>query len=273
MVVQVGKAVHAAPPAENSLSNLLSQTRVLTGRLLIRLVRNPVTLVHAMLLPAAFLLALKVVFGDSITAVTGQNALYRSVPLVALVATMTGSTTGVVGITAEHLDGFLARLWTQPIHRGAGLLSRLAAETVRVLSTTLFILGVGIILGFRFHRGVPGALLWIAVPVIFGVAFAALTTAAALFWPKALLVEAIQLVIILGACFCTGFVPLERYPDWIQPLVRYQPMSPAVDAMRGLAAGGPVLAPIVSALAWSVGILAICLWPLMLGYRRASTSR
>jgi ABC-2 type transport system permease protein len=44
------------------------------------------------------LLTLKVVFGDSITSITGQNALYRSVPLVALVATMSGATTGVVGI-------------------------------------------------------------------------------------------------------------------------------------------------------------------------------
>lgn len=273
MAVLVGTAVDAEARSENSLPNLLSQTRVLTGRLLIRLVRNPVTLVHALLLPAAFLLALKVVFGDSIAAVTGQNALYRSVPLVALVATMTGSTTGVVGIIAERLDGFLARLWALPTHRAAGLLSRLAAETIRVLGTTLFILGIGIILGFRFHRGAPGALLWLSVPVIFGVAFAALATTAALYCPKALLVEAIQLVIILGACFCTGFVPLERYPGWVQPLVRYQPMSQAVETMRGLSVGGPVLWPMIGTLVWSVGIFAVCLWPMMVGYRRASTSR
>jgi ABC-2 type transport system permease protein len=189
------------------------------------------------------------------------------------VATMSGATTGVVGINAERLDGFLARLWALPIHRAAGLLSRLAAETIRLLGTTLVILGAGIILGFRFHRGVAGALLWVAVPVIFGVAFAALATTAALYWPKAVLVEAMQPVIILGATFCTGFVPLERYPDWVQPLVRYQPMSPAVDAMRGLSVGGPVLWPMISALVWCAGIFAACLWPIMVGYRRASTSR
>ena len=132
------------------------------------------TLVHALLLPVAFLLTLKVVFGDSITSITGENALYRSVPLVALVATMSGSTTGVVGINAERLDGFLSRLWALPLHRAAGLLSRLAAETIRLLGTTLVLLGAGMILGFRFHRGVAAALLWVAIPVIFGVAFAAL---------------------------------------------------------------------------------------------------
>jgi ABC-2 type transport system permease protein len=269
MVVLVGAARDAEAPPEQ----LLSQTVVLTRRLLIRSVRNPMTLVHALLLPVAFLLTLKVVFGDSITSITGQNGLYRSVPLVALVATMSGSTTAVVGINAERLDGFLARMWALPLHRAAGLLARLAAETIRVLGTTLVILVAGFILGFRFQCGVAAALLWIAVPVIFGVAFAALATTVALYWSKTVLVEAMQPVIILGATFCTGFVPVEQYPDWVQPVVRYQAMSPAVDAMRGLSVGGPVLWPMVSTLAWCAGIFAVCLWPIMVGYRRASTSR
>ncbi len=273
MTVLADPAVDAETHSENSLSHLVSQTLVLTRRQLIRSARNPMTLVHALLLPVAFLLTLKVVFGDSITALTGENALYRSVPLVALLATMTGSTTGIVGITAERLDGFLARMWALPLHRAAGLLARLAAEMVRLLGTTLVILGTGIILGFRFHQGVAGALLWVAVPVIFGMAFSVLVTTAVLYWPKAVLVEAIQPVIILGACFCTGFVPLEKYPDWVQPAVQYQPMSPAVDAMRGLSVGGPVLWPMITTLTWCAGIVLACLWPIMVGYRRASTSR
>jgi len=253
--------------------SLLAQTGVLTRRLLVRSARTPMTLVHAVLLPVAFLLTLKVVFGDSITAITGENALYRSVPLVALLATMSGSTTGMVGINAERLDGFLARMWSLPIHRAAGLLARLSAETARLLFTTLIILATGFILGFRFHAGVAAALLWVAIPVMFGIAFAALATTVALYWPKTVMVEAMQPVIILGSTFCTGFVPVDRYPDWVQPVVRYQPMSPAVDAMRGLSVGGPVFSPMISTLIWCAAIFAVCLLPLVVGYRRASTSR
>ncbi|MBX7434871.1 ABC transporter permease [Mycobacterium sp. Y57] len=273
MTVLDGAAAGTGRHPENSLPALLSQTVVLTRRLLVRSVRTPMTLVHAVLLPVAFLLTLKVVFGDSITTITGENALYRSVPLVALVATMSGSTTGMVGINAERLDGFLARMWSLPVHRAAGLLSRLGAETVRLLVTTLVIMATGMLLGFRFHRGVGGALVWIAIPVIFGLAFAALATTAALYWPKAVMVEAMQPVIILGATFCTGFVPVDKYPDWVQPFVSHQPMSPAVDAMRGLSVGGPVLSPMVTTLVWCAAIFAVCLWPIMVGYRRASTSR
>lgn len=259
--------------ARNPLSALLSQTAVLTGRLLVRSARSPMTVVHAVLLPVAFLLTLEVVFGDSITAITGENALYRSVPLVALLATMSGATIGMVGINAERLDGFLARLWSLPIHRTAGLLARLGAEAVRLLFTTLVILATGIALGFRFHSGVGSALLWVMIPVAFGLAFSSLVTAAALFWPKAIMVEAVQPVIILGATFCTGFVPVELYPDWVQSVVRNQPMSPAADAMRGLAVGGPVLSPMIVTAVWCAGMFAVSLVPIIVGYRRASTSR
>ena len=90
MTVLDGAAVGTTSAVQGSL---LAQTGVLTRRLLVRSARTPMTLVHAVLLPVAFLLTLKVVFGDSITAITGENALYRSVPLVALLATMSGSTT------------------------------------------------------------------------------------------------------------------------------------------------------------------------------------
>lgn len=257
----------------NSLGRLLSNTGVLTRRLLVRLVRNPISIVHALLLPVGFLLTLDVVLGDSIKAVTGEDGLYRSVPLVALLAAMSGCAAGMVGITAERLDGFLARLWVLPIHRAAGLLARLAAEVVRLFGTTLIILCTGIILGFRFHRGAAGAVLWLAVPVMFGIAFAAVVTTVALYWPKAVLVEVIQIVGLIGTFFCTGLVPVDKYPDWVQPLVRNQPMSAAVDAMRGLSVGGPILTPMLQTAAWSAGIVAISLWPMIVGYRRASTSR
>jgi ABC-2 type transport system permease protein len=87
------------------------------------------------------------------------------------------------------------------------------------------------------------------------------------------MVEAVQPIIILGATFCTGFVPLDLYPDWVQPVVRNQPMSPAADAMRGLAVGGPVLSPMIAATVWCVVMFGVALVPIIVGYRRASTSR
>ena len=83
---------------------------MLTRRLLIRLIRNPITIALALMLPVLFLLTLDVVLGDSIEMATGENGIYRSAPLMALVAAISGSAVGMVGIIGEQLDGFLNRL-------------------------------------------------------------------------------------------------------------------------------------------------------------------
>jgi ABC-2 type transport system permease protein len=108
------------------------------------------------------------------------------------------------------------------------------------------------------------------VPVVFGVAFATIVTAAAFFSATTTLVEAIALVNILAIFFCTGFVPLEQYPEAIQPIVDHQPMSYAIEAMRGLAMGGPILWPVIGNLLWAAGIVAVFSVPMVVGYRKAS---
>jgi ABC-2 type transport system permease protein len=70
------------------------------------------------------------------------------------------------------LTGFLPGCGRYPYIAPPDLLSRLAAETIRLPATTWSFLGAGIILGSASTAAWPRALLWVAVPVIFGVAFA-----------------------------------------------------------------------------------------------------
>ena len=255
---------------ENSPRVLGPHTWVQTQRLLIRLVRDPMTFAFGLVFPIVFLVVVDIVLGDTISSVTGHNALYGSVPMVTLIGAMNGATVGVVGIITERSDGLLARLWVVPVHRASGLFARLNAEAVRVVINSFFLLGVGLLLGFRFEQGVLASLAWICIPVVFGVAFASLVLTVALYWPSTILVDAIVIVNSLFLFFCTGFVPLDQYPQWIQPVVEQQPLSRAIEAMRGLSLGGPVLGPVLGTLLWSGGIAVACVIPMVLGYRRAS---
>jgi ABC-2 type transport system permease protein len=97
-----------------------------------------------------------------------------------------------------------------------------------------------------------------------------LVTTTALYLANTVLAEATGMVVSLLFFFCTGFVPRAQYPSWIRPVVEHQPMSYAVEAMRGLAFGGPVVTPIVGTLLWSAGIVAVCTTPMVIGYRKAS---
>lgn len=264
-----GRGVHGVH--ENSARVLIPQTLVQTQRILLKWARDLTAVIMVLVLPVLFLLALNIVLGHAISQTTGHSGLYGTVPMNTLAAAINGSVVGAIGLIEERDDGLLRRLWVIPVHRASGVCSRIVAEMIRVVITTLVVVSVGMMLGFRFRQGVLATLAWLAVPLIFGLACATLITTIALYTAKNLLLEAVTLVHLLAVLFSTGFLPVDQFPKWIQPVVAHQPLSYAIDAMRGLSLGGPVRWPMIATLLWTGGIAAVCIVPTLVGYRRAST--
>ncbi|MGE5695640.1 MAG: ABC transporter permease [Candidatus Sericytochromatia bacterium] len=258
--------------SENSPLRLAPQTWVLTGRLLRRWRRDHMTLLESLAMPIVLLVTLNIVLEDGISRVTGHSSLYGSVPLIAMVGAMSGSMVGGIGLMGERTDGLLSRLWVLPVHRASDLVSRLAADAVRIVVTSAVILCAGLMLGLRFRQGILASVAWLFVPTVFGLAFTVFVITIAVYAVNTAVhpVEATEIVWGLLMFFSSGFVPLDQFPRWIQPAVQHQPVSYAVEAMRGLSLGGPVLAPMVAMLLWSAGIVMACAIPLAIGYRRAS---
>jgi ABC-2 type transport system permease protein len=256
--------------AENSLRRLVPHTWVLTARLLRRWRRDRATVLESVAMPVVLLVTLNIVLEDGISQVTGHSALYGTVPLIAMVAAMSGSMVGGIGLMRERSDGFLSRLWVVPVHRASGLLSRLAADAVRIVATTAVILCAGLVMGFRFQQGILASVAWVFVPTVFGLAFTVIVITLALYAANTIVVEGTEVIWGMLMFFSSGFVPLDQFPRWIQPVVQHQPVSYSVEAMRGLSLGGPVLAPTVGMLLWSAGIVAVCAIPMAVGHRRAS---
>ena len=256
--------------SESSLRLLLSHTRIQASRVVRRMARDTTTVFESLVMPAALLFTLNLVLGKGISELTGQSALYASVPMAAMVGAMTGSTASGVALMRERTDGLLSRLWVLPVHRASGLLSRFAADAVRILLITVVILCVGLALGFRFRQGVAESVAWLFVPTIFGLAFGMLAVTLALYAANTTLVEAMAIVYGLLMFFSSGFMPLSQFPRWLQPAVEHQPLTYAIEAMRGLSLGGPVLSPMTGLLLWAGGAVAVCLIPMAYGYRRAS---
>jgi len=252
-------------------TTLVNQVWVQTQRLLIRWSHDLQSVIQALILPCMFLLAINLVFGKPISAALGHSALHGSVPMAALVGAIFGSTAGGVMLMRERDEGLLSRFWVLPVYRVSGLLSRMVAEVLRMVATVVLVLATGYALGFRFQQGIAAALLWVAVPLVFGIAFWVLVTTLALYLTNTVLAEATGILVALMFFFCTGFVPLEQYPEWIQPVVEHQPMSYAIAAMQGLSRGGPVLAPLTGTVAWAAATVVVCAPAMVIGYRRAST--
>lgn len=259
-----------APRSERAASAWVRHSLIQCRRLLLVWARDPATTIQTLVYPALTLLMLRVVLGDSIDRATGMPSVYGTVPMSTLVAAMSGAVVSGLGFKKEQFTGLLGRFWTMPIHRAAGLTGRLLAEAIRVLITTLFVVLVGVCIGFRFWNGPLAALAMIALPVLFGVAFAVLVTALATISEGVLLVNIVGIFSTLLMFFNSGFVPTTVYPTWLQSVVENQPMSTTIDAMRGLCWDGAITVPLLKTLAWTLGAIVLFAYPAVRGYRRAA---
>ncbi|WP_264766401.1 ABC transporter permease [Nocardia macrotermitis] len=206
---------------------------------------------------SALLLMYQVVFGKLFTVTSGHDSIYRFVPLVMVMGALLGAIATGGSLLRERETGLLWRWWVLPGNRAAVPVGGLLAECVRALLTAVLLLAIGVALGLRFHRGWFAATAAICVPVLLLIGLATMVIGLAVTHLGRSAVELSGLLILLGGFFNTGFVPAEHYPGPLQFIVRVQPMSTAVDAMRGLIYSGPVLTPLLATAAWSLGFAVI----------------
>lgn len=260
------------PHSESSPILLVRHSLIQCKRLLMGWTRDAPTMIQMIIYPALMLVMFRIVLGDTISAATGEPSIYGTVPMITLVAAMSGAVVSALGLATEQRTGLLGRFATMPVHRGAGLIGRLLAETIRILLTTILILAAGTLMGLRFEQGWLAAIAMLIFPVLFGLGFAVLVTTLATVSKGGQLIQIVAIITLLMTFFNSGFVPVRAYPVWLQGVVENQPMSCAIDAMKGLTFGGPVADALVKTLLWTVGTIAVFIGPAILGYRRAAES-
>jgi oleandomycin transport system permease protein len=152
------------------------------------------------------------------------------------------------------------RFRSLPIARSAPLAGRIVADVVRQLWSMAILLGVGTLLGFRFHTN-PVSVLGAVVLLVL----------------VAMLVDEPEKVMMLGFVVVfpltfasSAFVPVSTMPGWMQAWAAVNPATLLVDAVRGLLVGGEVAAPALGALAWAAAIGAVCAPLALRAFRRRS---
>jgi ABC-2 type transport system permease protein len=251
-------------------TTFVRQTTLQAGRLLRRWTREPVVLVQALIFPTFLLVVYKLVIGESVVSLTGSNSLYGLVPMCAIVGAMFGAIGAGAALPDERASGLLSRLWALPVHRASALTGRLLAEAGRALVGAIAITAVGIAMGLRLHQGWLAAIGFVLIPVLMVIGFATVIIAVGVQAGGKNIITGLSTVCFLLLFFNSGMVPIDVFPDWLQPVVRAQPMSPAIEAMRGLADGGPILWPVLQSVAWVLGLLAVFGPVAVRGYRAAA---
>jgi ABC-2 type transport system permease protein/oleandomycin transport system permease protein len=254
------------PPLERvdrgSMTFVLHGGWVVARRNLKHFTRLPRLLVFSTIQPVMFVLLFAFVFDGAVQGVLPEgfdSYLAFVMPGIFIQSTIFRMTQTAVGLAEDLERGVIDRFRSMPIPRSAVMLGRTMADLVRSLVVIMLMVIVGLVVGFRFERGLLAAVTAIAVVGIFGYALSWIFVYVALQVPGAESAQAASFVAAFPLSFVSSvFVPTASYSvGWLQAIAVHSPVTAAADAARGLAVSGPIVDPLVRTMLWSAGVLAV----------------
>jgi ABC transporter DrrB family efflux protein len=202
-----------------------------------KFVRTPQLIAFTAIQSALFLLMFRFAFGGAIG--TGGSLSYTNFLVPGFIATTVlwsgmGAATGVAE-DVEH--GFVDRLRSLPIPRAAVLIGRSLADTALLVWGLAIATVFGFAVGFRLHGSASGALAAFGLCVLFGFAFEWIFIVIGLVSGNAQAAQQMGLVITPLVFLSSAYVPVASMPDGVRQFSQFQPVTPMVDAVRGLTTG------------------------------------
>ncbi len=197
------------------------------------------------------------------------------VPLIVLQAVGFASISTAFRAATDSVQGINRRFQALPIAPLTPLVARITASVYRCAIGLVVALVCGYAIGFRFHRGTVYVAAFCLLVLLTGLALAFVAdTVGTNSRNPAATAQWLLLPQLIFGFLSVGIQPLQRFPGWIQPIVRNQPISQIVSAMQALAGdSAPGTAPVTwsvvtPALAWVVGIIVLTLPWAVVVYRR-----
>jgi len=214
----------------------ISNTLVLTGRVLKHSTRSTDTIITVVIMPVAIMLAFVFVLGGAMKAVPGNYVDYV-VPVVLLLAIASGVAYTSYHVNQDVTTGMFDRLRTMPIARAALVGGHIVASVVANAVTVIIVVCVAFLCGYRPHPGPLGGLLMVALLLVALIAFSVMGTAFGLA-ARSTDTASIYSYLLMGLLFVSsGFAPTETMPKGLAAFANYQPMTPILDAVRGAQSG------------------------------------
>jgi ABC-2 type transport system permease protein/oleandomycin transport system permease protein len=188
-----------------------------------------------------------------------------------LEAVLLGGMTTALALAQDVQAGMIDRFRSLPMARSAVLAGRTIADMARNAFALAFVVGLGILVGFRFHNNAVACLAGVALVIAFGYAFTWVYAAVGLAVkdPQTAQMAAILPMFILFFA-SSALVPVATMPGWLQPFAHDQPVTVTINAVRALCEGGPVYHDLWQAVLWCLGIFAVFLTISLNLYRKAT---
>jgi ABC-2 type transport system permease protein len=245
-----------------------ADSRTMLRRNLRHILRNPVTIFNAALMPVVIMLLFVYVLGGAFN--VGEHYIEYATPGLILLAITYGLSGTAVSVSSDMTKGIINRFKVMNVSRGAVLTGHVVATVLTSTVAIAVIIGVAFALGFRS----PATLLdWLgAIGIILAAAIAAAWLTVALGMaaktPESAGLAVVPLLLL--PFVSSAIVPAAKMGQGFREFAHYQPFTPIIESLRGLLAGAPSGGYTAAALAWCAGIALVgYLWSRATFSRRA----
>jgi ABC-2 type transport system permease protein len=237
----------------NSGAGFWPSSLAVARRTVRKFVRTPQLLVLATVQSAIFLVIFRYIFGGAIT-VEGLPYVNFLVPGFVTAAVLYSGMGAAAGVAEDLQQGLFDRLRSLPIPRASVMAGRCLADTALVTWSLVVGAALGFAVGYRMEGSVAAGLAAFGLCVLFSFAFEWLFITIGLVAGTAQAAQGISVLVTPLTFVSSAFVPVESMPGWLQPFAEHQPLTPMVNAVRGLAGGPQAQALLDHSTAYYVGL-------------------
>jgi len=155
-------------------------------------------------------------------------------PGICAMTVLFGASQSGIGIIRDLQNGLLQRMLLTPAPRWAIHLGRVVADSLRLLVQAMVVAGIGLLVGATLQTHWQPLALGVLALFLFALGFASLSNIVALRTGRqetmATFVHLINMPLFFTS---TALVPGRQMPDWLASIAAYNPLSLAVDSLRG----------------------------------------
>ncbi|MBU1669641.1 MAG: ABC transporter permease [Actinobacteria bacterium] len=236
----------------------IKDTWTMAKRSLKHILRSPDTIITVVLTPIALLLLFVYVFGGALGRQTGSvNYVDFITPGIIVLTVISGIAYAAFRLNTDIQKGIINRFRTMPVAPSSILSGQAASSTLSNLFSSLLVLIVAFVIGFRSDAGLGEWLLFVGLLALLTLALTWLAIFFGLLAKSAEGAGSFSYILMLLVFISPSFVPTDSMTPLLRGFAEHQPLTPVVETMRSLLTNGTPGDSAWVALAWIVGILVV----------------
>ncbi|MFC4589125.1 ABC transporter permease [Sphaerisporangium corydalis] len=239
----------------SAISVSLADSATMLRRNFRHTMRNPVTLINAILVPIFMMFLMVHVFGGAFS--VGVDYADYATPGLIMTTICYGISPTAIAVNSDMTTGFINRLRVMRVSRAAVLNAHVISTLLRSLVAIVLIVGVAFLMGFRPSASFAQWLGAIGIVVLTIVAIGWLTVGFGLAAksPESAGIAAVPLMLL--PFLSSAFVPADKMGAGARQFAEYQPFTSIIESLRGLLTGAPSASSTITAIAWCVGLASV----------------